>query len=219
MSYQLCQDCQSNRFDLVDGRLFCAVCQSQNVSLQIHVSFANEGANFLGRRTHDQTGNRSFYDETVPKIEIIQESEKFVPSTLRRSIDGSSIHSERFQSDDGEMNQLEKHVWTSYEIYSYILNIQLTAIFELNSLKEEKRNELVECTFLLYLRYLSSNGILKTNQCRSTPRQEERRLKVNQILQILYNNRFETFQQTNRHTQNRSLCCVNLDILISLIHW
>ena len=59
MSHQLCQNCGSNQFEHIDGRLYCVICQSQNISLQIHVSFANEGNAQLGRRVRDQAQTTS----------------------------------------------------------------------------------------------------------------------------------------------------------------
>jgi uncharacterized Zn finger protein (UPF0148 family) len=217
MSHQLCQSCGSNQFEHIDGRLYCVVCQSQNISLQIHVSFANEGSAQLGRRVRDQAHTTTELNETIPKIEIFEANE-----TKHYSFNQTEETIARINEltvDDKEQSLLEQHVWNTYEVYSYILNLQIQKIIELNSIGKEKENEFFECTFMLYLRYLSANGILDTNQQRILIRQEERRLKTNILSKINYTNRFDQFAKLNTHLQNKKLCVLNLDILIGLIHW
>ncbi|CAF3330290.1 unnamed protein product [Rotaria sp. Silwood2] len=80
MSHQLCQNCGSNQFEHIDGRLYCVVCQSQNISLQIHVSFANEGSAQLGRRVPNQTQILSKFDEIIPEIKIFEDNKTILYS-------------------------------------------------------------------------------------------------------------------------------------------
>ncbi|CAF3635928.1 unnamed protein product [Rotaria socialis] len=216
MSHQLCQNCGSNQFEHIDGRLYCIVCQSQNISLQIHVSFANEGNAQLGRRVRDQTQTTSIFDETIPKIEIFEANET-LSHTLNQA-DETVSQMSNLSVDDNEQTLLEQHVWSSYEVYSYILNIQIQSIIHLDYIKKEKQDEFIECTFMLYLRYLSTNGILDTNQQRLLIRQEEKRLKTNIISKLLHADRFNQFAKLNSHLLKKQLCILNLDILIGLIH-
>ena len=217
MSHQLCQDCGSNQFEHIDGRLYCVVCQSQNLSLQIHVSFANEGNQQLGRRVRDQTQTLSVLDETVPKIEIFEANETISHSFNKT--DETILQMNNLSVDDNEQLLLEQHVWSSYEVYSYILNLQVQALIDLDYVKQEKKMEFIECTFMLYLRYLSSNGILDTNQQRSSFQQENRRLKTNTFSKLIYIDRYDQFARLNTHILKKKLCIINLDILIGLIHW
>ena len=217
MSHQLCQDCGSNQFEHIDGRLYCVVCQSQNLSLQIHVSFANEGNQQLGRRVRDQTQTLSVLDETVPKIEIFEANETISHSFNKT--DETILQMNNLSVDDNEQLLLEQHVWSSYEVYSYILNLQVQALIDLDYVKQEKKMEFIECTFMLYLRYLSSNGILDTNQQRSSFQQENRRLKTNTLSKLIYIDRYDQFARLNTHILKKKLCIINLDILIGLIHW
>ena len=217
MSHQLCQNCGSNQFEHIDGRLYCVVCQSQNISLQIHVSFANEGSAQLGRRVRDQAQTTSAHDETIPKIEIFEANET-IPYSLNPTEEAIAKINE-LTVDDNEQTLLEQHVWSTYEVYSYILNLQLQSIIQLNQLNKDKQTELFECTFMLYLRYLSANGILDTNQQRILIRQEEKRLKTTILAKLTYTNRYEQFAKLRTHIQNKNLCILNLDILIGLIHW
>ncbi|CAF2925223.1 unnamed protein product [Rotaria sp. Silwood2] len=218
MSHQLCQNCGSNQFEHIDGRLYCVVCQSQNISLQIHVSFANEGNAQLGRRVPNQTQILSKFDEIIPEIKIfednktilysVDETNEIIPPMRKISVD-----------DDNEQLLLEQHVWSSYEVYSYILNKQIQSIIHLDYIKKEKHNEFIECTFMLYLRYLSANGILNTNKQRILIKQEERRLKTNILSKLIYADRYDQFAKLNTHILKKNLCILNLDILIGLIHW
>lgn len=218
MSHQLCQSCGSSRFEHIDGRLYCVVCQSQNISMQFHVSFANEGSAQLGRRVRDQAPTTSMLDETMPKIEIFEENE--IPSrTLNQVDDDATSRMTNLSVDDNEQLLLEQHVWSSPEVYSYILNTQVQAILRLNHIEPEKHAEFSECTFLLFLRYLSANGILDTERSRSLRQQEERRLKINQLAKHNYNLRFDHLAKTNTHVVKKNLGELNLDILIGLIHW
>ena len=168
MSHQLCQSCGSNQFEHIDGRLYCVVCQSQNISLQIHVSFANEGSAQLGRRVRDQAQTTTELDETIPKIEIFEANET-IPYTSSQTEETIARINE-LTVDDNEQSILEQHVWSTYEVYSYILNLQVQSILGLDYIPKEKQIEFVECTFLLYLRYLSANGILDTKNIHSTGR-------------------------------------------------
>lgn len=217
MSHQLCQSCGSNQFEHIDGRLYCVVCQSQNISLQIHVSFANEGSAQLGRRVRDQAQTTSELDETIPKIEIFEANET-IPYSLNQTEETIARINE-LTVDDNEQSLLEQHIWSTYEVYSYILNLQIQSIIGLNYIRKEKQTEFFECTFMLYLRYLSANGILDTNQQRILIRQEEKRLKTNILSKLNYTNRYDQFAKLNTHLQNKKLCILNLDILIGLIHW
>jgi uncharacterized Zn finger protein (UPF0148 family) len=217
MSHQLCQSCGSNQFEHIDGRLYCVVCQSQNISLQIHVSFANEGSAQLGRRVRDQAQTTSGLDETIPKIEIFEANET-IPYSLNQTEETIARINE-LTVDDNEQSLLEQHIWSTYEVYSYILNLQIQSIIGLNYIRKEKQTEFFECTFMLYLRYLSANGILDTNQQRILIRQEEKRLKTNILSKLNYTNRYDQFAKLNTHLQNKKLCILNLDILIGLIHW
>jgi uncharacterized Zn finger protein (UPF0148 family) len=217
MSHQLCQNCGSNQFEHIDGRLYCVICQSQNISLPVHVSFANEGSAQLGRRVRDQAHTTSILDETIPKIEIFEANE-----TISHSFNATDETITRMKDltvDDNEQLLLEQHVWSSYEAYSYILNIQIHSIIGLNYIKKEKENEFIECTFMLYLRYLSANGILDTDQQRLLIRQEERRLKTNHLSKLIYTERYDQFAKLHTHILKKKLCVLNLDILIGLIHW
>ena len=218
MSHQLCQNCGSNQFEHIDGRLYCVICQSQNISLQIHVSFANEGNAQLGRRVRDQTQTTSILDETIPKIEIFEANET-ISHSVNQTDETISRLNELSVVDDNEQLLLEQHVWSSYEVYSYILNIQIQSIIHLNYIKKEKENEFIECIFMLYLRYLSSNGILDTSQQRILIQQEERRLKTNILSKLIYTDRYDQFARSNSHITKKGLCLINLDILIGLIHW
>ena len=217
MSHQLCQSCGSNQFEHIDGRLYCVVCQSQNISLQIHVSFANEGSAQLGRRVRDQAQTTTEHDETIPKIEIFEANET-KPYSLNQTEETIARINE-LTVDDNEQSLLEQHIWSTYEVYSYILNLQIQKIIELNYIRKDKETEFLECTFMLYLRYLSANGILDTNQQRILIRQEEKRLRTNIRSKENYANRFDQFAKLNTHLQNKKLCVLNLDILIGLIHW
>ncbi|CAF1002430.1 unnamed protein product [Adineta steineri] len=216
MSHQLCQNCGSSQFEHIDGRLYCVICQSQNISLQIHVSFANEGNAQLGRRVRDQAQTTSVHDETIPKIEIFEANETI--SHVKNQTDETISRLNDLSVDDNEQLLLEQHIWSSYEVYSYILNIQIQSIINLDYIKKEKHQEFYECTFMLYLRYLSSNGILETNQQRLLIKQEERRLKTNILSKLIYTDRYEQFVKSNTHIFNKKLCIMNLDILIGLIH-
>jgi uncharacterized Zn finger protein (UPF0148 family) len=217
MSHQLCQNCGSNQFEHIDGRLYCVICQSQNISLQIHVSFANEGNAQLGRRVHNQAQTTSILDETIPKIEIFEANET-IPQPGNQTDETISRLNE-LSVDDNEQLLLEQHVWSSYEVYSYILNIQIQSIIHLDYIKKDKQNEFIECIFMLYLRYLSSYGILDTNQQRLLIQQEERRLKTNILSKLIYTDRYDQFAKLNTHILKKELCIINLDILIGLIHW
>lgn len=217
MSHQLCQNCGSNQFEHIDGRLYCFVCQSQNIALQIHVSFANEGSAQLGRRVRDQTQNTSIFDETMPKIEILEANETIL--NRLNETEEAITHMSNLTVDDNEQTLLEQHVWSVYEVYSYILNIQIQSIIHLDYIKIDKHNEFIECAFMLYLRYLSANGILDTNQQRLLVRQEERRLKTNILSKLVYTDRYDQFAKLNTHVLKKNLCILNLDILIGLIHW
>jgi uncharacterized Zn finger protein (UPF0148 family) len=217
MSHQLCQNCGSNRFEHIDGRLYCVICQSQNISLQIHVSFANEGSAQLGRRVRDQAQTTTMHDETIPKIEIFEANET-LPYSVNQT-DETIARINELSVDDNEQSLLEQHVWSTYEVYSYILNLQIQSIIDLDYIKKEKQNEFFECTFMLYLRYLSANGILDTNQQRLLIKQEEKRLKTNILSKLIYTNRYDQFAKLNTHILNKKLCILNLDILIGLIHW
>ena len=121
--------------------------------------------------------------------------------------------------DDNEKLLLEQHIWSSYEVYSYILNIQIQSIIRLDYIKKDQENEFLECTFMLYLRYLSANGILDTNEQRLLIRQEERRLKINNLSKLIYKDRYDQLAKLNTHILKKKLCILNLDILIGLIHW
>ncbi len=217
MSYQLCQNCGSNQFEHIDGRLYCVVCQSQNIALQVHVSFANEGSAQLGRRVRDQTQTTSVHDETIPKIEIFEANET-IPYAVNQTEETIARINE-LSVDDNQQSLLKEHVWSTYEVYSYILNLQIQSIIQLHAIEKEKQNEFVECTFMLYLRYLSANGILDTNQQRVLIKQEEKRLKTNVVSKLVYENRYEQFAKTRTHISDKKLCIINLDILIGLIHW
>lgn len=217
MSHQLCQNCGSNQFEHIDGRLYCVVCQSQNISLQIHVSFANEGSAQLGRRVRDQA-QTSILDETLPKIEIFEMNETLLHG-LNQTDDTITQMSNLSVDDDNEQSLLEQHVWSSYEVYSYILNLQIQSIIHLDYIRKDKQNEFIECAFMLYLRYLSANGILDTNHQRLLVRQEERRLKTNIVSKLLYNDRYDQLAKTNTHILKNRQRILNLDILIGLIHW
>jgi uncharacterized Zn finger protein (UPF0148 family) len=217
MSHQLCQNCGSNQFEHIDGRLYCVICQSQNLSLQIHVSFANEGNAQLGRRVRDQMQTTSILNEAIPKIEIIEANE-----SIARPLNATDETISRLTDlsvDDNEQLQLEQHIWSSYEVYSYILHIQLQAILKLDVIPNDKHHEWIECTFLLYLRYLAANGIIETRQIRPSEKQERQRLEVNQLSTLLQNERYERFAKTNTHIFKKKICLLNLDILIGLIHW
>ncbi|CAF0956337.1 unnamed protein product [Adineta ricciae] len=216
MSHQLCQNCGSNQFEHIDGRLYCMICQSQNIALQIHVSFANEGNAQLGRRVRDQTIGTSMLDETLPKIEIFEANETILPSTNQTDETISRLN--ELSVDDNEQLLMEQHVWSTYEVYSYILNLQVQSIIQLSCLKHEKHKDFQECAFMLYLRYLSSNGILETNQQRALIKQEERRLKTNLLSKLVYSERYDHLAKTNTHVIKKNLCVINLDILVGLIH-
>ncbi|CAF1344617.1 unnamed protein product [Rotaria sordida] len=216
MSHQLCQNCGSNQFEHIDGRLYCVICQSQNISLQIHVSFANEGNAQLGRRVPNQTQVSSKFDETIPEIKIFEDN-KIISHSIDQT-DEIILPIQHISVDDNEQLLLEQHVWSSYEVYSYILNKQIQSIIDLNYIKKEKHNEFIECTFMLYLRYLSSNGILDTNKQRILIKQEERRLKTNILSKLIYTERYDQFAKLNTHILQKKLCILNLDILIGLIH-
>ncbi|UJR09566.1 hypothetical protein I4U23_013801 [Adineta vaga] len=216
MSHQLCQNCGSYQFEHIDGRLYCVICQSQNIAVQIHVSFANEGNAQLGRRVRDPTLDTSVLDEKIPKIEIVQANETILHST--NQTDEAISRLNELSVDDNEQLLLEQHIWSTYEVYSYILNIQIQSIIQLNHFKEDKHKEFLECTFMLYLRYLSSNGILETNQQRLLLKQEERRLKTNSLAKFIYSDRYNQLAQTRSHVVKKNLCAINLDILIGLIH-
>ena len=217
MSHQLCQNCGSNQFEHIDGRLYCVVCQSQNISLQIHVSFANEGSAQLGRRVRDQAQTTE-HDETLPKIEIFEANET-MPYSMNRTEETIARINE-LTVDDDEPTPSEEHIWWStYEVYSYILHLQVQSIIELYPIQFEKQSELFECTFMLYLRYLSANGILGTNEQRALKRQEEKRLKTNLLSKLSYDNQRDQFAKLHTHVQNKNLCILNLDILLGLIHW
>jgi uncharacterized Zn finger protein (UPF0148 family) len=218
MSHQLCQNCGSNQFEHIDGRLYCMICQSQNISLQIHVSFANEGSAQLGRRVRDQAQTTSVLDETIPKIEIFEGNETNLYQ-LNQTDETISRMNELSVIDDNQQSLLEQHVWSSYEAYSYILNIQVKSIIHLDVIKKDKQNEFIECVFMIYLRYLSANGILDTNQQRPLNKQEERRLKTNILSKIIYLDRYDQFAKLNTHILKKKLCILNLDILIGMIHW
>ena len=218
MSHQLCQNCGSNQFEHIDGRLYCMICQSQNISLQIHVSFANEGSAQLGRRVRDQALTTSVLDETIPKIEIFEGNETNLYQ-LNQTDETISRMNELSVIDDNQQSLLEQHVWSSYEAYSYILNIQIKSIIHLDVIKKDKQNEFIECVFMIYLRYLSANGILDTNQQRSLVKQEERRLKTNILSKIIYTDRYDQLAKLNTHILKKKLCLLNLDILIGMIHW
>lgn len=210
MSHQLCQNCGSNQFEHIDGRLYCVVCQSQNISMQIHVSFANEGSAQLGRRVRDQTHTTEL-DETIPKIEIYEANET-IPTSLNRTEETIAGINE-LTVDDPE----QSHIWWStYEVYSYILHLQVQSIIELYPIVPEKQNEIFDCTFMLYLRYLSANGVLDTHEQRMLKRQEEKRLKTN--IQSKLTQR-DLFDRPKVHVHNRTFCLLNLDILLGLIHW
>ncbi|CAF3929327.1 unnamed protein product [Rotaria sordida] len=217
MSHQLCQNCGSNQFEHIDGRLYCVICQSQNISLQIHVSFANEGNAQLGRRVPNQAQVSSKFDETIPEIKIFEDN-KIISHSIDQT-DEIILPIQHISVDDNEQLLLEQHVWSSYEVYSYILNKQIQSIIDLNYIKKEKHNEFIECTFMLYLRYLSSNGILDTNKQRILIKQEERRLKTNILSKLIYTERYDQFAKLNTHILQKKLCILNLDILIGLIHW
>jgi uncharacterized Zn finger protein (UPF0148 family) len=217
MSHQLCQNCGSNQFEHIDGRLYCVVCQFQNISLPIHVSFANEGDAQLGRRVRDQTQTTSTHDETIPKIEIFEANET-IPYSLNQT-DETIARINELSVDDNEQLLLEQHIWSTYEVYSYILNLQIQSIIHLDYIKKAKQNEFFECTFMLYLRYLSANGILDTNHQRLLIKQEEKRLKTNISSKLIYTDRYDQFAKSNTHILNKKLCILNLDILIGLIHW
>lgn len=217
MSHQLCQNCGSNQFEHIDGRLYCVVCQSQNISLQIHVSFANEGSAQLGRRVRDQTHTTEL-DETIPKIEIYEANET-IPYSLNRTEETIAGINE-LTVDDNEQSLTEQHIWWStYEVYSYILHLQIQSIIELYPIKPEKQNEIFDCAFMLYLRYLSANGVLDTNEQRILKRQEEKRLKTNLLSKLTHTTQHDLFDRPKVHVQNRHLCLLNLDILLGLIHW
>ena len=217
MSHQLCQSCGSNQFEHIDGRLYCVVCQSQNISMQIHVSFANEGSAQLGRRVRDQALTTSMLDETIPKIEIFEENE--IASRTLNPTDDASARMTTLSVDDNEQPRVEQRVCNSHEIYSHILHMQVEAILRLNSIEQEKHKEFRECTFLLFLRWLSANGILDTEKHRSLRQQEERRLKINQLVKHNASERDEHLAKLNSRIVKNSLCALNLDILIGLIHW
>ena len=217
MSHQLCQNCGSNQFEHIDGRLYCVVCQSQNISMQVHVSFANEGSGQLGRRVHNQSHTTATLDETTPKIEIFEANET---TTYRANTTDETIPGmDDLTVDDNEQPGLEQHVWTSFEAYSYILEGQVQAILRLDYVKKDKHDEFLECTFLLYLRYLAANGILDTSQSRSSVRQEQRRLTTNHRSKVNYADRFSQFAKLNTHVLNKTICTLDLDILIGLLHW
>src|SRR5689334_8415220 len=128
MSHQLCQNCGSNQFEHIDGRLYCVICQSQNVALQIHVSFANEGNEQLGRRVRDQAQTTTIHDETIPKIEIFEANET-IPYSLNQT-DETTARIKELSVDDNEQLLLEQHIWSTYEVYSYILNLQIQSIID-----------------------------------------------------------------------------------------
>ncbi|CAF5021123.1 unnamed protein product [Rotaria sp. Silwood1] len=221
MSHQLCQNCGSNQFELIDGRLYCIICQSQNLSLQTHVSFANEGNAQLGRRVPEQAQILSTFDEIIPEIKIFEDNKiisysKDLTDEIKLPMKNISIDDD---NDDNERLLLEQHVWSSYEVYSYILNKQIQSIIHLDYIKKEKHNEFIECTFMLYLRYLSANGILNTNKQRILIKQEERRLKTNILSKLIYTDRYDQLAKLNTHILKKNLCILNLDILIGLIHW
>ncbi|CAF1400234.1 unnamed protein product [Rotaria sp. Silwood1] len=220
MSHQLCQNCGSNQFELIDGRLYCIICQSQNLSLQTHVSFANEGNAQLGRRVPEQAQILSTFDEIIPEIKIFEDNKiisysKDLTDEIKLPMKNISIDDD---NDDNERLLLEQHVWSSYEVYSYILNKQIQSIIHLDYIKKEKHNEFIECTFMLYLRYLSANGILNTNKQRILIKQEERRLKTNILSKLIYTDRYDQLAKLNTHILKKNLCILNLDILIGLIH-
>ena len=219
MSHQLCQNCGSNQFEHIDGRLYCVTCQSQNISLQIHVSFANEGSVQLGRRVRDYTQTLSILDDTIPKIEVFEVDQTTISDSPLTQPEETIAQVNNQDIDDNEQLLLEQHVWSSYEVYSYILKVQVQSIIDLNKIKNEKQSELIDCVFMLYLRYLSSHGILDTNQQRSLPKQEQRRLKTNILSKLIYNDRYDQFAKLNTHILKKKLCRLNLDILIGLIHW
>ena len=212
MSHQLCQDCGSNQFEHIDGRLYCVICQSQNLAMQIHVSFANEGNEQLGRRVRDQT--TTHHDETIPKIEIFEANETLPYSTTTTTDEAIAQINELTVEDHPP-----SHFWTSYEVYSYILNLQIQSLIKLNLVLKGKENDLIECSFMIYLRYLSAHGILDTNEQRLLIKQEEKRLKTSFISKLDYVNRVETLEKLNTHITNKKLCTLNLDILIAIIHW
>lgn len=218
MSHQLCQNCGSNQFEHIDGRLYCVVCQSQNISLQIHVSFANEGNAQLGRRVRDQAQTTTMHDETIPKIEIYEANET-IPYTSNQTEETIARINELSVVDDNEQPLVEQPMWSTYEVYSYILNLQIQSIIHLDHIKKDKDKEFFECTFMLYLRYLSANGILDTNHERLLIKQEEKRLKTNILAKAAYANRYDQFAKLNTHILNKKSCTLNLDILIGLIHW
>lgn len=217
MSHQLCQSCGSNQFEHIDGRLYCMVCQSQNIALQIHVSFANEGSAQLGRRVRDAGADTSTLDDPIPKIEIFEGN-----ITTAQPVNQTDVTISRLNEltvDDTEQTLLEQHVWSTYEVYSYILHIQIQSVVELGGVRREKHDEFTECTLMLYLRYLAANGILESNQTRLLERQEERRLRTNLVAKSAYADRYDHFAKSNTHVLKKKLCMINLDILVCLIHW
>lgn len=217
MSHQLCQNCGSNQFEQIDGRLYCVVCQSQNISLQTHVSFANEGNAQLGRRVGDQVSS-SILDETVPKIEIIDSIDRRARVTPADAQERLSHDSDQPVIND-EPSGFEGHVWSAAEVYSYILHLQTEAMIRLIGLKQEKANEFLECTYCLYLRYLSANGLVDTKEKRMLERQEERRQKINVFAKQLYTERQDPSKRPHAYIWNKDICPLNLDTLLGLIHW
>ena len=158
------------------------------------------------------------HDETIPKIEIFEANET-IPYSLNQT-DETIARLNELTVDDNEQLLLEQHIWSTYEVYSYILNIQIQSIINLNYIKKEKQNEFIECTFMLYLRYLSTNGILDTNQQRLLIKQEEKRLKTNILSKLIYTNRYNQFAKSKyTYFEIKNYVYLILDILIGLIHW
>ena len=210
MSYQLCQSCGSNQFEQIDGRLYCVVCQSQNVTIQHHVSFANEGNTFLGRRVGDQAST-SILDETIPKIEILESLER--PSHLADEYQESLSRSSDVPTANNEP------AWSTAELYSYILHLQIQTLIQLSGMKAEKHDEFQQCSFCLYLRYLAANGLLDTEETRALQRQEERRKKMNSLAKQLYSERRNRAAQGELPLLQKDTRRLNLDVLLGLIHW
>ncbi|CAF1530273.1 unnamed protein product, partial [Didymodactylos carnosus] len=220
MSHNFCRDCGSNQFEHIDGRLYCVECQSQSVTSTIHVSFANEASGQLGRRVRGQTQEKqdrinifesseihsSFLKrETVNYDETIANDDENVPlETYVQKIDEDTLAEESMHAD---------HIWSSYEAYSYILYEQTKALIQLGINSDVK-----QCVYMLYLRYLSSCGILKTNKTRETTSLENKRLKTLEESEQVYMNREEFYDKYNTRIVKKSLCAVNLDVLVSLLH-
>lgn len=216
MAHQLCQSCGSNQFEQIDGRLYCFVCQSQNISIHHHVSFANEGSGQLGRRVGDQMSS-SMLDETIPKIEIldsIDQKSRLIDDfqeNLSRSSDLSTI--------PNDASRCRQPAWSTAELYSYILHLQVETIVKLTEMSKEKQVEFKQCSFCLYLRYLASNGLLETEETLNCQRQEQRRNQMTIFFKEIYNERKIRAERGDLPLLQKDTRRLNLDVLLGLIHW